>query len=210
MGGGNLERTLGDLFAQFGIWAYALLFLVVFVQCANPLGATMPGNPLVFVLGLLGRSTPGVSPWALIAVLGSGAFLGNLVGYLSGRKLGASAFRNPKMKVYEEKCQEFFAKHGPKAIFVGFFVPFVRCFLPLFAGVSGMAWRAFVGFSFAGAFTWVSTFVLIGFAFGEIPAVRQNLEYIVLGINAYVVFRLGLAIWRAKKAKKSGPDSVAR
>lgn len=207
MGGFELETELGNLFQTLGPGAYALLFGAVLLQTANPVGAAVPGNPLLFVLGLLNKTSLGAPLPGLIAGLAVAAFLGNLIGFASGKWLGPKAFASPKARPFEAKVDAFFAKHGDKAVGLAFFLPFVRCFMPLFAGAGQMPWPRFVLFSALGATAWTAVFLTAGYSFGELPAVRQNLEAAVLVIGALVIVKIALEARRAQKAQTTASQT---
>lgn len=197
MGGWDLEAAVGQMFAQWGWWAYGALFLAVLLQTANPLGAVVPGNPLLFVVGLLAKSAAQVPLLAIIAIVGLGAAVGNGLGYATGQFLGARTFQRPRWKSQEPKIQRFFEKHGGRAVFFAFFLPFVRCFVPIFAGSARIPFHRFASGSLLGAFVWSGTFCTAGYLFGEVPAVRQNLELAILAIGAVAIGKMVLS---AKKA----------
>lgn len=205
VGGFDLEASLGQAFTQFGPWAYVMVFVAVAFQTANPVGAAVPGNPLLFLVGLLAKTTEGVSLPVLWTILCCAAFLGNLVGYGTGKWSGPKIFKIQKFAEQEEKMRNFFGRHGSKAVVLAFFIPFVRCFLPIFAGFSKMPVGAFVLGSLLGALSWVSVFLWAGYAFGEIPAVRQNLEIAILAIGVLVVGRIAFAA-RSRKVHAASAE----
>ncbi len=186
MTGLDLEGMLSQSFAQFGVMAYLFAFLIVFVQTANPIGAAVPGSPVVFILGLLGRTTEGVSALLLFAVLGLGAFLGALAGYKSGDWLGPRAFESRRFASYKPRLESFFNRHGSKAVAIAFFLPFIRCFMPLFAGASTMGRGSFIAFAALGSFSWIGVFLSAGFLFGEVPLIRRNLDIAILVVGVLV------------------------
>lgn len=197
MPGFDFERTVAHVFEQWGFWAYLALFLAVFVQTANPLGAVIPGNPLLFLVGLLSKSLVSVSLVGVILFVALGAFLGNGAGFLTGRFAGTKLLARPRWQRHQARVQEFFARHGSRAVLLAFFLPFVRCFVPLFAGGSGFEGRQFAITSCFGALAWSATFCSAGFFFGEIPLVRQNLELAVLVIGAVVAVKMAISLRRA-------------
>ncbi len=186
MTGLDLERLLSQTFAQLGPTAYAIAFALVFVQTANPIGAVVPGSPTVFILGLLGRTTEGVSAGLLFGVLSLAAFSGALAGYKSGAWVGPRAFESPRVSSFKPRLENFFDQHGAKAVAIAFFLPFIRCFMPLFAGASQMKRGPFVAFSALGAFAWIGVFLAAGFLFGEFPLIRRNLDTAILLIGLLV------------------------
>lgn len=201
MPGLDLRGALEQGFQTLGPWAYVLLFAAFFFQTATPVGAALPGNPLVFVLGLLAKTSLGVS-WAVMAgLIACAASLGAFAGYLTGRRFG------PRIEAWlttrsggsgwQARLEAFFARHGTRAVAAAFLVPFVRNFAPTFAGWSGMPFRTFAFSSLVGAALWSSLFLGAGYAFGELPWVEENLELAILGVAAV----LGLRVWLGSRRR---------
>jgi membrane-associated protein len=201
MPGVDLRGALESGFQTLGPWAYALLFAAFFFQTATPLGAALPGNPLVFVLGLLAKTSLGVSWAAMAGLIACAASLGAFAGYLAGRRFGPriAAWLTARLggSGGQARLEAFFARHGTRAVAAAFLVPFARNFAPTFAGCSGMPFRAFALSSLAGSALWSILFVGAGYAFGEIPWVEENLELALLGVAAV----LGLRVWLVSRRR---------
>jgi membrane-associated protein len=207
MGGGNLERLLTDFFAQSSLLACGVILTGIFIQTANPIGILVPGNILVFLSAVLAKvALPG--GWVLLAFgMAMAAFLGNGVGYATGAFFGDRAFSHPRLVDLKPKLEDFFEKHGAKAVGLAFFIPFIRSGMPLLAGSIKVAPKVFVLFSALGALAWISVFVVAGAVFGEIPLVRQNLDYVVVGVGAVVVLQiLGSKLRASRVRRDSGAE----
>ena len=206
---------MGDLLhadqalAAFG---YIGLFLIVFAESGLLVGFFLPGDSLLFTAGLFAsRPIPGTDDQfnivAIIVICVVAAIVGDQVGYLFGRRVGPSIFRRPNSKIfkqaYVEKSQEFFEAHGPKTIVLARFVPIVRTFAPVLAGVGRMNYRTFITYNVGGGLLWGVGVPLIGYFLGQVEFVRSNLEvmiFIIVGISVLpVAFELGRARLRARR-----------
>jgi membrane-associated protein len=160
----------------------------------------LPGDSLLFAAGALAAmgSLNIVFLWVLMVVA---AVVGDTVNYWIGHKLGRDVFDGRSRffkKAYLDEAEEFYAKHGGAAIFLGRFVPIVRTFVPFVAGVSEMSYRHFITYNLLGGLTWVSAFLLGGFWFGNIPFVKENFHYVVIIIILISVVPI---VWTAIKRK---------
>jgi membrane-associated protein len=172
---------------QFGPLIYLVLFALFLFQTGFLIGPVIPGNPLVFVAGLLANPKNGnLNLVAVIGALGLGVFLGNLLNYAQGKAAGP-AFRNrERWRAQIENAEGFFERHGGRTVALATFVPFIRAFVPFVAGMSQMEWRRFAISSAVGAFGWIAAWSVLGYQLGHIPAVQQNSTKIVFGIVAVV------------------------
>ena len=168
-----------------GAFAYFGLFLIIFAESGLLIGFFLPGDSLLFTAGLLsagGKLAP--LPVLLVGCF-LAAFLGDQVGYMFGKKVGPSIFNRPDSKLFKvehiEKAQAYFDKHGSKTIILARFVPVVRTFAPMVAGIAGMNYRRFVLFNIVGGILWIVSMTLVGYFFGQIPFVQKHLEKIILG-----------------------------
>ena len=161
------------------------LFLIIFAESGLFFGFFLPGDSLLFTAGLL--SSQDKMPALPILLVGCfiAAVAGDQVGYVFGRKVGPALFSRPDSRVfkqeYVEKAQGFFDRHGSKTIVMARFVPVVRTFAPMVAGIAGMNYRRFVMFNIVGGILWIVSMTLVGYFFGQIPFVQKHLEKIILG-----------------------------
>jgi membrane-associated protein len=175
----NLDEHLIELLSQYGLWIYAILFLIVFAETGLVVTPWLPGDSLLFAVGALTAiDTSGTLtlPW-VIGLLITAAILGNSCNYAIGRSIGPPAFsgRYRLLKIeYLERTEMFFNKHGGKTVVLSRFLPILRTFAPFVAGVGRMDYGRFQLYNVVGAFSWVLTFVIGGYLFGNIPIIRDN------------------------------------
>ncbi|MEV8527592.1 VTT domain-containing protein [Streptomyces sp. NPDC052000] len=196
------------LLQTFGL---AGLLLVVFAESGLLIGFFLPGDSLLFTTGLLVTTGKlGTPLWLVCVLVVLAAVLGDQVGYLFGKKVGPSLFRRPDSKLFKqenvEKAHEFFEKYGPKSLVLARFVPIVRTFTPIVAGVSGMNYRSFVTFNVIGGTLWGAGVTLLGAALGNVDFVHKHIELILVAIVLVSVVPIAIEFLRARaKAKKNPP-----
>ncbi|UOD31274.1 VTT domain-containing protein [Massilia violaceinigra] len=186
----HVDKTLGVLLAQYGVYVYAVLFAIVFCETGLVVLFFFPGDTLLFIAGAA-CATGQLDPWILTALLITAAVTGNTVNYWIGEKIGQRVFTHNYRWINKDalhRTHDFFEKHGGKTIILARFVPVVRTFAPFVAGVSDMTHARFQFYNFAGAILWVVSLVTAGYFFGNLPIVRDNLTIIVMiGVGAAVV-----------------------
>ncbi|MEW2396295.1 VTT domain-containing protein [Streptomyces sp. NPDC046862] len=195
------------LLDTFGIWG---LLLIVFAESGLLIGFFLPGDSLLFTAGMLiTAKTLDFPLWAAIALICVAAILGDQAGYMFGKKVGPSLFKRPDSKLFKQenvtKAHEFFEKHGPKSLVLARFVPIVRTFTPIIAGVSGMRYRSFLTFNVIGGILWGAGVTLLGSWLGSIAFVRKNIEAILILIVLLSVVPIIIEFLKARKAKKNQP-----
>ncbi|MFF1764921.1 VTT domain-containing protein [Streptomyces sp. NPDC058249] len=201
-----------SLLDNFGIWG---LLLVVFAESGLLIGFFLPGDSLLFTCGLLITSHQLDFPlWAAVALICVAAILGDQAGYLFGKKVGPSLFTRPDSRLFKQenvvKAHEFFDKYGPKSLVLARFVPIVRTFTPIIAGVSGMKYRSFITFNIIGGVLWGAGVTLLGSWLGNIDFVHKNIEAILILIVLVSVVPIMIEFLRARsKAKKNPPQEPA-
>lgn len=195
----HLDRHLGALLQQYGVWIYALLFAIIFCETGLVVTPFLPGDSLLFVAGALWAAA-GMEPAALAATLIVAAISGDNVNYWTGRFLGPRVFRWEQSRLFNrralEATQAFYARHGGKTVVIARWLPFVRTFAPFVAGIGHMPYPRFLLFSVGGGLLWVVALVYAGFFFGNIPVVRQNLSVVILGIIAVSLAPLAIEFLR--------------
>ena len=185
----HLDAHLVELLQQYGVWIYAILFLIVFAETGLVVTPWLPGDSLLFAVGaLVAIDTSGTLQLpVVIGLLIAAAILGNTCNYAIGRHIGPPAFsgRYRLLRVeHLQRTESFFAKHGGKTIVLSRFLPILRTFAPFVAGVGRMAYGRFQLFNVLGALSWVLTFVIGGYLFGNIPIIRDNFGIVTLVIIA--------------------------
>ncbi|MFF0464011.1 DedA family protein [Streptomyces mexicanus] len=199
------------LLDTFGIWG---LLLVVFAESGLLIGFFLPGDSLLFTCGLLITSHQMDFPlWAAIALICLAAVLGDQAGYMFGRKVGPSLFNRPDSRLFKQenvtKAHEFFEKYGPKSLVLARFVPIVRTFTPIIAGVSGMRYRSFLVFNVIGGVLWGAGVTLLGSWLGNIAFVKNNIEAILILIVLVSVVPVAIELLRARAKGKGEPQPPA-
>jgi membrane-associated protein len=172
------------IIAQFGQFApYAVAF-IIFIETAFILTSFLPGDSLLFVLGITLAATPDFPVWLAIPLVITSAFAGSQVGFLTGHAVGPVLFERRHTWIFNPtfvaKAHEYFDKFGPRAIILARFVPIVRALVPMLAGISKMTRRTFLIYNIIGATIWVTSLVGIGFLLGEVPLVADHIDTAIL------------------------------
>lgn len=187
-----------------GPWAVIGLALIVFAECGLLLGFFLPGDSLLFTAGLFVAQGAIQAPlWLVCLILVASAFVGNVVGYYIGRAAGPAIFDKPESRLFKPKhvarTQEFFDKYGTRAIVLGRFVPIVRTFITVMAGVGQMDAKRYLTFSFIGGVLWAAGVTLLGFWLGQFAFVRENIEFMLILIVLLSVVPIIVEIVRARR-----------
>jgi membrane-associated protein len=195
------------LLNDFGIWG---LLLIVFAESGLLIGFFLPGDSLLFTCGLLIATDAMDFPlWAAIPLICLAAVLGDQAGYVFGKKVGPSLFTRPNSRLFKQenvvKAHDFFEKYGPKSLVLARFVPVVRTFTPIIAGVSGMKYRPFLIFNVIGGVLWGAGVTLLGSWLGKIEFVHKNIELILILIVLVSVVPIMIEFLRARSAAKKNP-----
>jgi membrane-associated protein len=211
--GGILDaKSLIDTVGLLGI------FLVVFAESGLLVGFFLPGDSLLFTAGFFASSPSSVSETLHLPLLPLligclvAAIAGDQVGYLFGRKVGPALFRRPESRLFKpenvERAKEYFDRYGAKTIVLARFVPVVRTFAPIVAGVSHMEYRTFVTYNIVGGSLWAIGVTLLGFFLGQVDVVEQNLEIAILAIVAISAMPIVLELLKARRGRRtqSAPD----
>ncbi|MFE6102485.1 DedA family protein [Streptomyces laurentii] len=183
---------------------------IVFAESGLLIGFFLPGDSLLFTTGLLVTTGKLDYPlWLMCTMIVAAAVLGDQVGYLFGRKVGPALFKRPDSKLFKqenvEKAHEFFEKHGPKSLILARFVPIVRTFTPIIAGVSRMNYRSFIVYNLIGGALWGAGVTLLGSALGKIEFVNKHIELILIGIVLISVVPVVIEVLRARSQSKKNP-----
>lgn len=201
----HLDVHLAELIAQYGVWIYAILFLVIFAETGLVAFPFLPGDSLLFIVGAFAAA--GKFDLALIAAtLFSAAVLGDSTNYLIGRYFGLRLFSNPNSKVFKQshlkQTHEFFERHGGRTLIMARFVPIVRTFAPFVAGLGRMTYLRFLSYSLAGGLFWVGSLVMAGYLFGNLEWVKHNLTLIIFGIIGVSLLPAALQVLQAMRNKR--------
>ncbi len=208
----KVDRHLEYVCVHYGFWTYALLFLIVFCETGLVVTPFLPGDALLFTVGALAARGYFNVPLCMILLM-IAAFMGNVVNYSIGRRLGAPLFKENALilkKKYLERAEMFFAKHGGKAVILSRFLPILRTLIPFVAGMGRMTYRKFLFFNAIGATLWVMSMTLAGWFFGNIPIIKENFELAVIGIIVLSLMPIAwesFLHWRKTRGHISQKDS---
>ncbi|HET8730343.1 MAG TPA: DedA family protein [Moraxellaceae bacterium] len=201
----HVDRHLAEFIVSHGVWVYALLFLIVFVETGVVVMPLLPGDSLLFAAGALAAAGR-MDPWLLGGLLFAAAVLGDNTNYFIGRLLGPRVYGwNSRWlrREYLMKTQEFFLHHGGKTVIIARFMPIVRTFTPFVAGVGAMPYRRFLAFDVAGGALWVGSCVGMGYGLGNLPFFKDHFSGIVLAI-IFISLLPGLIAWARQRIAPAG------
>lgn len=201
----HIDAHLAELVAEYGIWVYAILFLILFCETGLIVTPFLPGDSLLFVAGAIASlPTNDLNVHLMVAVMITAAIIGDAVNYTIGRLFGERLFSNPNSKIfrrsYLDKTHAFYERHGGKTIILARFVPIVRTFAPFVAGMGHMSYRRFAFYNVTGAFIWVLLFTYAGYLFGNLPIIQENLKLLIVGIIVLSILPGVIEIIRHKRA----------
>jgi membrane-associated protein len=214
----HLDAHLETFVAQYGLWVYALLFLIVFCETGLVVTPILPGDSLLFAAGAISATSDGkLNVLAIFILLVVAAVLGDAVNYAVGHFVGPRVFRAEGRRSFWERllnrdhlmqAHAFFERHGGKAIVLGRFVPIVRTFVPFVAGCGSMSYPQFAFYNITGALIWVGLCVGAGYAFGNVPAVKDNFEFVILAVVGISVLPIawGYIISRMNRSAVRGAE----
>jgi membrane-associated protein len=186
----HFDTHLAEFVQTYGVWVYGLLFLIIFAETGLVVTPFLPGDSLLFAAGAL-AATGAFNIWTLVPLLAVAAILGDAVNYAVGDAVGPRVFTSVDRTGFWQralnrdhltKAHTFFERYGGKAIILGRFVPIVRTFVPFVAGAGTMTYAIFALYNITGGIIWVGICTLAGYAFGNVPVVRDNFTLVALGI----------------------------
>ena len=202
----HLDQHLNQWALQLGPWLYALLFFIIFAETGLVVMPFLPGDSLLFAVGAL--TTLEGSPLDLgtiTVLLCIAAILGDAVNYTIGYRIGPKVFSKDDSILFNKahllKTQKFYEKHGGKTIILARFVPIIRTFAPFVAGIGKMTYSRFATYNVAGGLFWVCSFTILGALFGNLPVVKSNFHYVILGIIVVSVIPIVVEFINARRAK---------
>ena len=199
----HLDKHLEVLVQQYGAWIYAILFAIIFSETGFVVTPFLPGDSLLFVAGAL-AAVGGMDIVVLLGALVVAAATGNMLNYQIGRYIGPRVFKWENSLFFNkaalEKTEAFYEKHGGKTLVISRFLPLLRTFAPFVAGVGKMDYFRFSLFNLSGAVLWVASLTLLGFFFGNLPWVKQNLTAVILGIIVVSLMPVFLGWLQHRKA----------
>ena len=203
--GGLLDPK--SLIDDIGLWG---VFAVVFAESGMLVGFFLPGDSLLFTAGFLASAPSSVDEalhlplgWLMVGTF-IAAVAGDQVGYVIGRRAGPAIFNRPDSRLFKQenvdKAHAFFERYGAKTIVLARFVPVVRTFAPVVAGVSNMQYRTFVTFNLVGGFLWAIGVTLLGYFLGQVDFIEENLELAILAISVLPIAR---ELWLSRRQRRA-------
>jgi len=208
----HVDRHLAEFVAAYGMWVYALLFAIIFVETGVVVMPFLPGDSLLFVVGAL----CGVGLMSLPLAMGLlmlAAVLGDQVNYTIGRHFGPRVFGWENSRWFNrrafDRTHAFYERYGGITIVVARFMPFLRTFAPFVAGVAEMTRSKFSAYNIGGAVLWIGSLTTAGYLFGNLPFVKEHLSKIIWAMIIIPGLLVLFGAWRARANEKT-PEAVAR
>jgi len=195
------SNTIVSTMGSYALWG---VMGIIFAECGLLIGFFMPGDSLLFIVGMfVSRGAIPHSLWFVVLCLVVAAVAGNLVGYWIGRKAGPAIFNRPDSRLfkrsYVDKTHAFFERHGGRAIVLARFVPIVRTFITVTAGVAKMPFRSYAIYSSIGGVLWAVGVTVLGYFLGQIAFIRDNVEVILLLVVLISVVPMGIEFIRVRR-----------
>lgn len=183
---------------------YAILALIIFAETGLIVTPFLPGDSLLFAVGaVLTLHLPGLELVTMCFVLTLAAIFGNMVNYTVGKIMAPRLFQNPNARwlnrKHLERTREFYDKHGALTVILTRFMPIIRTYAPFVAGLSGMSYTKFFLYNILGGALWVCSFLCLGYFFGNMPIIKSNFQYVMLGIIVFSLLPLAFEFLRGKK-----------
>lgn len=201
----HIDKHLVALTAQYGLWVYAILFLIIFCETGLVVTPFLPGDSLLFASGAVVASSQGsLNIHIILLILLTAAIVGDAVNFMIGKYFGEKLFSNPNSKIFKQeylsKTHAFYEKYGGKTIILARFVPIVRTFAPFVAGMGNMHYGRFLRYNIIGALVWVLSLTYLGYIFGNLPFVKDNFGKVVIGIIVVSVLPMIVEFVRTKRS----------
>ena len=198
----HLERYLNIIIQNYGVWTYALLFLIIFCETGLVITPFLPGDSMIFAAGTF-AGLGSLNVYWLFILLSIAAIAGDTINYWIGHFVGPKIFQKETgiflNKKYLEQTRQFYEKHGGKTIIIARFIPIIRTFAPFVAGIGQMSYWRFIGYNVFGGIFWVGLFSFGGYFFGTIPAVKNNFTLTIVAIVLISVMPVVIELFRHHK-----------
>jgi membrane-associated protein len=207
----HLDKHLSTVLQTFGGWTYALLFFVIFLETGFVVTPFLPGDSLLFAAGTFAALGDLHLAWLFLIMAGA-AILGDTVNYWVGHAIGERAYSGQVRFVKKEhldRTHVFYEKHGGMAVVLGRFVPIIRTFVPFVAGIGAMTYPKFISYNILGGIAWTGLFLAAGYFFGNIPIVKENFTFVVLGIIAVSVLPMVIEFVKTWWGRQAPPTITA-
>lgn len=206
----HIDQYLEVFLQDYGVWVYAILFLIIFVETGLVVMPFLPGDSLLFATGMLAAQFPeSLNVWLVMILLFIAAVLGDTVNYSIGKQIGMRIInfkilgKQPVTIEHINKTHSFYEKYGSKTIVIARFVPIVRTLAPFVAGIGRMNYATFLTYNFVGGFIWVFGITLAGYFLGNIPLIKDNFSKVVLLIILISVLPIIYSVIKEKLSSKN-------
>lgn len=206
----HIDSHLADFLADYGIWFYAIVFLIIFVETGLVVMPFLPGDSLLFATGMLAAQySESLNIWLVIGIMLVAAILGDTLNYSIGKEFGTRMLqmkffgKQPIQPEHIDKTHAFYEKYGSKTIVIARFVPIVRTLAPFVAGIGHMNYNTFLKYNIIGGIVWVVGITLAGFFLGNIPIIKDNFSKVVLIIIVLSVLPIVYSFVKEKFFSKS-------
>jgi membrane-associated protein len=203
----HIDEHLNAVIDEYGVWTYAILFLIIFLETGIVVTPFLPGDSLLFAAGAF-AANGALEVSVLLVLLSAAAILGDSANYAIGSRVGPRVFHKDDVrflnKKHLERTHAFYERHGGKTIIIARFVPIVRTFAPFVAGIGSMTYGRFLSYNVVGGVLWVSIFVVGGYLFGNIAVVEDNFSFIIVAIVLISVMPAVVEYLRQRLASRRG------
>lgn len=209
----HIDVHLGEIIRSYGLWAYAILFIIIFCETGLVVTPLLPGDSLLFAAGTF-AATGSLDIWWLCVLLSVAAIAGDTLNYWIGAYVGPRVFSGEKTRFlnreYLERTHQFYEKYGGKTIIFARFVPIIRTFAPFVAGIGSMTYGKFISYNIIGGIMWILVCVLAGYYFGNLGFVKKNFSLVILAIIIISVLPGVIEFLRhkLKKGDRKNHDNV--
>jgi len=203
----HINEHLAVMVQTYGVWIYAILFLIIFAETGLVVTPFLPGDSLLFAAGAIAASTGGIDPWICGIVIIAAAFCGDNTNYWAGRILGPKVFKFEDSFFFHRahlvKTEQYYNKYGSRTVIIARFVPIVRTFAPFVAGIGKMSYPRFLAFSSVGSVLWVTVCLGAGVLFGEMEFVKKHFEFVILAVIGVSILPIIFETIRSKTSRST-------
>jgi membrane-associated protein len=212
----HLDRYLAQVINACGLWTYGVLFAIVFCETGLVILPFLPGDSLLFAAGALTATTSLQLGW-MVVLLSVAAIIGDAVSYQIGKRAGPMLFNRPKSRFFNpdhiKAAHDFYEKHGGKAIVIARFMPLVRTFVPVVAGIAGMGYRRFASYNIIGGAAWIASMTCLGYFLGGIAEkagfpLEKHIEKVIIVVVFLSILPGIIAWWKNRRAEAAPPPSA--
>jgi membrane-associated protein len=203
----HIDVHLAEIINTFGLWTYAILFVIIFIETGLVITPFLPGDSLLFAAGALTSSLHVMDIKLLYLLVVIAAVAGDTANYWIGRYFGPKVFARFIKKKYLDQTHAFYEKHGGKTIFLARFVPIIRTFAPFVAGIGKMSYGHFISYNIVGGIVWPAIMLFGGYFFGQIEFVQKNFSLVAVGI--IIVSFIPIFVEWIKASRESKKEKLA-